>query len=88
MKGDLDVGEFADSFRLDGSMGFWKDEYNVILRHYDVDDHWLYRTRYIGMKENHRLKDYMTMLYEGKRNNTGSKKLNFKLRLNSLYGKF
>jgi len=88
MKGDLDVGEFADSFRLDGSMGFWKDEYDMMLKHYDVDDEWLYVTRYIGMKENHRLKDYMTMLYEGKRNNTGSKKLNFKLRLNSLYGKY
>lgn len=40
------------------------------------------------LRENVVLKSYVNMLYEGKKNNKGAKRLYYKYLLNALYGKF
>lgn len=84
----FDIGDYPSNFCLDGSFGFWEDEYNMIKELYDVSGEDILNRWYIGMMENTHLREYMEMLYKGKQNNSGSVKLSFKLRLNALYGKF
>lgn len=79
--------EFVHDCTLDGSYAFWGDEWKVILDNYDCyeleDD-----PVYVSLKKNIALKAYITTLFEGKKNNTGSKKYFYKILMNSLYGKF
>ena len=81
-------GEYVKDCILDGTYGVWEEEWKIIKENYeywDVDES---HKIYIEMRENIALKKYVQMLYEGKSNNTGSKKLYYKYLLNSLYGKF
>ena len=83
-----DAGDYVWDFFLDGSFGFWKEEYEVILRHYNVYQLEIEKEYYIELKENIAVKNYVNMLYKGKRENTGTIRLYYKYLLNSLYGKF
>ena len=79
--------EFVHDCYLDGTYAFWGAEWQVILDNYDADiisDNCIY----IGMKKNIALKAYITTLFEGKKNNKGSKRYFYKILMNSLYGKF
>lgn len=79
--------EFVHDCYLDGTYAFWNDEWEVILDNYDaeiISDDCIY----IGMKKNIALKQYITFLFEGKKNNKGSKRYFYKILMNSLYGKF
>ena len=85
---EYECGEYVQDFYLDGSYPIWQEEYELILRHYDVTGEEIPKKWFIRMTENIILKAYVEMLYEGKRTSTGSKRLYFKYLLNSLYGKF
>ena len=79
--------EFVHDCYLNGTYAFWDDEWDVILDNYDVynlED----EPVYVALKKNIALKKYITILFEGKRTNTGSKKYFYKILMNSLYGKF
>ena len=83
-----ECGEYVKDFYLDGSYPIWIEEYEIILNQYEVFNEEIVKTWYIRLRENIILKQYVEMLYDGKRHNTGSKRLFFKYLLNSLYGKF
>lgn len=79
--------EFVHDAMLDGTYAFWDAEWQIILANYDV---WDLEDQpiYIAMKKNVALKRYINILFQGKKNNTGSKKYFYKILMNSLYGKF
>ena len=81
-------GNYVRDCVLDGSFGVWKEEWDVIKRNYEIDDLEIDKTYYFELEKNTALKSYFEEVYEGKMNNTGSKKLFYKYLLNSLYGKF
>jgi len=87
-KSKTEPGDYVNDFYLDGSYPMWMEEYEIVKRCYDVRNESIEKQWYIEMGENVILKPYIESLYEGKNNNTGSKKLYYKLLLNSLYGKF
>lgn len=81
-------GEYVKDCVLDGTYGLWEEEWKIVLENYDTWDIDDSKKVYFEMRENIALKRYISILYEGKNTNTGSKKLYFKYLLNSLYGKF
>lgn len=83
----LTPGEMCSSVHLDGSYMLWDDEYQMIQDFYDYNIE-TDTVMYFRGKENRALKAYIEMLYEGKMNNTGTKRQYYKILLNSLYGKF
>lgn len=87
-KSKVEPGDYVRDFYLDGSYPIWQEEYEIIKRCYDTRDEGIDKVWYIEMAENVILKPYIESLYKGKNENTGSKKLYYKLLLNSLYGKF
>lgn len=80
--------EYVKDFFLDGSYAIWQDEYDIIKQQYTVINEKIDKKWYIRMRDNVVLKDYVNKLYDGKRNNTGAKRLYYKYLLNALYGKF
>lgn len=82
------VGEYVHDCVLDGTLMLWADEWGIITECYNVYDLDDSKRLYIEMVPNVVLKPYIEMLYEGKRNNTGTKQYYYKILLNSLYGKF
>ena len=87
-KNIYECGQYVNDFYLDGSYPIWKEEYEIIKEQYDVYNEQILKRWYIKLRENIILKQYIEMLYDGKKNNTGSKRLFFKYLLNALYGKF
>lgn len=85
---EYECGEYVKDFYLDGSYPIWQEEYELILRHYEVTGEIILKRWYIRLSENIILKGYVDMLYEGKKKSKGSKRLYYKYLLNSLYGKF
>lgn len=85
---DYECGDYVNDFYLDGSYPIWQEEYNIIKKQYNVEHEEIEKTWYILLKENIILKSYVNMLYEGKKNNKGAKRLYYKYLLNALYGKF
>ena len=85
---EYEAGEFVSDFYLDGTYPIWLDEYELIKRTYDVYQEDIEKEYYIEMANNSVLANYVKMLYEGKQNNSGSKRLYYKYLLNALYGKF
>lgn len=85
---DYEPGEYCQNAYLDGSYMFWGFEWDLILDCYDFVQLEEPTTYYIEMAKNDVLAPYIGALYEGKSNNTGTKKYYFKILLNSLYGKF
>lgn len=81
-------GEYVTECFLDGSYGIWSDEWEIIKKNYMIDDYDVFRQYYFRMEPNEALYHYYEEVYNGKMNNTGSKKLYYKYLLNSLYGKF
>lgn len=81
------AGEYVSDCYLDGSHAFWDDEWKIIEECYDIVD-FSDKPVYIQMKNNTALREYITMLFEGKKNNKGTKKYFYKILMNSLYGKF
>lgn len=84
---DVPTGEKVTQCVLDGSYAFWHDEWELICQLYDVKLTSV-KEIYIRMKENNVLASYIRMLFDGKKNNTGTKRYYFKILMNSLYGKF
>lgn len=85
---EYECGEFVKDFFLDGSYPIWEEEYKIIKECYYVAQEEIEKVWYIEMHKNTILKKYVKILYEGKQNNTGSKRLYYKYLLNALYGKF
>lgn len=83
-----ECGQYVNDFYLDGSYPIWLEEYEIIKEQYDVFNEEIPKRWYIKLRENIILKQYIQMLYDGKKNNTGSKRLFYKYLLNALYGKF
>lgn len=83
-----ECGEYVKDFFLDGTFPIWKEEYDIICLQYDVFNESIKKRWYIRMNDNVVLRDYVNKLYDGKKNNTGAKRLYFKYLLNALYGKF
>ena len=81
------AGEYVKDCFLDGSHAFWEDEWKIIEECYEIKD-LTDDPKYIRMKPNHALKDYISYLFQGKKKNKGTKKYYFKILMNSLYGKF
>ena len=81
------AGEYVKDCYLDGSHAFWEDEWKIIAECYEIKD-FSDAPKYIRMKPNHALKDYITYLFQGKKKNKGTKKYYFKILMNALYGKF
>lgn len=81
------AGEYVKDCYLDGSHAFWASEWEIIEECYDIKD-FTDSPVYIQMKKNIALKEYITMLFEGKKNNKGTKRYYYKILMNSLYGKF
>ena len=80
--------EYVSDFYLDGSYPIWEEEYEIIKQCYNVHGEEFEKVWYIEMTDNIVLKDYIELLFNGKRTNTGTKRLFFKYLMNSLYGKF
>lgn len=85
---DYDAGDYIKDCCLNGTHGFWADEWEIIKECYDFYDVTIDKEIYILMTENVQLKSYIKMLFEGKRNNVGTKRYYYKILMNSLYGKF
>ena len=81
------AGEYVKDAYLDGSHAFWADEWEIIKECYDIID-FSDNPKYVRLKRNKALKEYITYLFQGKKNNKGTKKYFFKILMNSLYGKF
>ena len=81
------AGEYVKDAYLDGSHAFWNDEWEIIKECYDIVD-FSDNPKYVRLKRNKALKEYITYLFQGKKNNKGTKKYFFKILMNSLYGKF
>ena len=81
-------GEYVSDCILDGTYGVWEAEWEIIKENYNITMLEEDKKIYIEMRENIALKKYVQQLYEGKMNNTGSKRLYYKYLLNALYGKF
>ena len=81
------AGEYVKDCFLDGSHAFWEDEWKIIEECYEIKD-FSDAPKYIRMKPNHALKDYITYLFQGKKKHKGTKKYYFKILMNALYGKF
>lgn len=85
---EYDAGEYVEDCCLNGSHAFWSDEWEIIKECYDFYDVTITKTVYVRMTENVQLKSYIRMLFEGKKNNVGTKRYYYKILMNSLYGKF
>ncbi len=81
------AGEYVSDCYLDGSHAFWHDEWEIIQECYNIKE-FSDKPVYIQMKNNTALREYITMLFEGKKNNKGTKRYFYKILMNSLYGKF
>lgn len=81
------AGEYVSDCYLDGSHAFWQDEWEIIQECYNIKE-FSDKPVYIQMKNNTALREYITMLFEGKKNNKGTKRYFYKILMNSLYGKF
>ena len=81
------AGEYVSDCYLDGSHAFWHDEWEIIQECYNIKEI-SDKPVYIQMKNNTALREYITMLFEGKKNNKGTKRYFYKILMNSLYGKF
>ena len=81
------AGEYVKDCFLDGTHAFWDDEWKIIEECYNITE-FSDNPKYIRMKPNHALKEYITYLFQGKKKNKGTKKYFFKILMNSLYGKF
>lgn len=81
-------GDYVHDAILDGSYGFWEEEWEIIKECYRVIDEGEPIKKYFRALENVALRDYVRELYRGKSENTGAKRLFYKILLNSLYGKF
>ena len=84
----FEPSEYVDSMFLDGTFPIWDAEYQVMLECFQCDDLDDSKRVYVEMTPNIVLKDYINYLYDGKQNNTGTKKHYYKILMNSLYGKF
>ena len=84
----FEPSEYVDSMFLDGTFPIWEAEYKVMLECFDCTDLDDSKRIYVEMIPNVVLKSYINMLYDGKQNNTGTKKHYYKILMNSLYGKF
>lgn len=73
---------------LDGTYPLWDAELELMRDTYDFINVNLDKKIYIGKIPNTILKPYIQELYDGKKNNTGTKRYYYKILLNSLYGKF
>ena len=81
--------DYVPDFFLDGSFHFWKDEWDIILRCYDFEGDEGDDFLYFECMNNVLLRNYVTTVYEKKRNATNESERNLaKMYLNSLYGKF
>lgn len=87
-KKNYEPAEYVKDFFLDGSYAIWQDEYEIIKEQYTVENEEITKVWYIKMKDNIVLANYVNQLYDGKRNNTGAKRMYYKYLLNALYGKF
>ena len=87
-KNKYNAGEYVKDCFLDGSYGLWFDEWEIVKECYKISNLDESKKVYFRLMENVALKNYINMLYEGKKNNVGSKRLAYKYLLNSLYGKF
>lgn len=85
---DYESGQYVEDCCLNGTHAFWADEWEIIKECYDFYDVDISKTVYILLTENVQLKSYITMLFEGKKNNKGTKRQYYKILMNSLYGKF
>nr|DAR01775.1 MAG TPA: DNA polymerase B [Caudoviricetes sp.] len=81
------AGEYVSDCYLDGSHAFWHDEWEIIQECYNIKE-FSDKPVYVQMKNNTALREYITMLFEGKKNNKGTKRYFYKILMNSLYGKF
>lgn len=81
-------GDYCNSAYLDGTYMFWGHEWDLVRDCYDFYETDEADVWFIEMAPNTILKPYIDLLFEGKENNTGTKKYFFKILLNSLYGKF
>lgn len=81
------AGEYVNDCYLDGSHAFWDDEWEIIQECYNIKE-FSDKPVYIQLKNNTALREYITMLFEGKKNNKGTKRYFYKILMNSLYGKF
>lgn len=81
------AGDYVEDCYLDGTHAFWGAEWEIIKECYNIID-FSDKPIYIQMKRNHALKDYILTLFEGKKNNKGTKRYFYKILMNSLYGKF
>lgn len=84
----FEPSEYVDSMFLDGTFPIWDAEYQVMLECFECDDLDDSKRVYVEMAPNIVLKDYINYLYDGKQNNTGTKRNYYKILMNSLYGKF
>ena len=84
----FEPSEYVDSMFLDGTFPIWDAEYQVMLECFQCDDLDDSKRVYVEMTPNIVLKDYINYLYDGKQNNTGTKRNYYKILMNSLYGKF
>lgn len=87
-KTEYEPGEYVNDCYLDGTYMFWGFEWDLVLECYDFIEMAEPTIYYIEMAKNDTLKPYVQRLYEGKQNNTGTKRYYYKILLNSLYGKF
>ena len=84
----FEPSEYVDSMFLDGTFPIWDAEYQVMLECFQCDDLDDSKRVYVEMAPNIVLKDYINYLYDGKQNNTGTKRNYYKILMNALYGKF
>ena len=81
--------EYVSDVFFDGTFPMWGAEYEIFKECFEpvgeCDDT---KRMYIAMMKNVVLKSYITHLFEGKKNNTGTKRYYYKILMNSLYGKF
>ena len=87
-KHTYEPGQYVEDCYLDGSYALWDAELEIVKECYEFIEVDLSKQIYIAKVENRALKEYINILYEGKKNNTGTKRYYFKILLNSLYGKF
>lgn len=83
-------GLYVEEFMLDGTFGFWEEEWNIILSQYDSEMYKIEKTIYFRTRHDEALTNFVKCMFEGKEKYRDFKAayLVFKILINAIYGKF